>query len=84
MPRMCVAIVTEILEELYIKYEGYFSILVFIIDSYSLPPSVIIYVYTHVCMYVCMNATFCCHSISTPQSQTQTVVPCRNISTAVP
>jgi len=105
MPRICVATVMEILEELYIHYEGYFSILVFTIDSYSFFPSVTIYVYTHVCMYVlcmymyvCTYVTFCCHAISTPQSQTLTVVLyrtsgqlccniiqlCRNISAAVP
>ena len=49
------------------------------------------YVGMYVCMYVCMYATYCCHSISTLQSQTQTVVPCltsaqlcRNIRATVP
>jgi hypothetical protein len=51
-PRICVATVMEIFDELYIKYEGYFSILVFIIDSYLTQSSVTTYGYTPVCMYI--------------------------------
>ena len=55
-PRICVATVMKLLDELYIKYEGYFSLLVFIIDSYShslLCHHIRIYTCMYVCMYVC-------------------------------